>query len=365
MIVIISRYWRTILIIIVIVGFSLYTWVFLTYYPKIIDTDANGKVIINVGDVREAREVASRILDKYWSKADKLKVYSIDVFWSRKDLTIQHNRYDLNYTYSFQHFVLNKIIGQIIRETELYFRGTKHPWDNRTWIQYDKLNERMHIYHNGVFWGDERDPGPANLLFYIDKHRIIIVNAALAENCLPNFTTLKYNGTYIKLIRPCTPEYRKFWHFYYIYFSPPYIIVFVEPYDGALAPVYIANTVVITNNESDKVFLDRLFENYVSIRVTEFRDIWVQKFGDIGMSITRGIRRDAGGIYFNLRDVYGFPQKTRFFVEFERNITDSYWREVVKPVLKLIRVHANSLEDIMFAILINRHEVIYLEPIEQ
>jgi len=72
-IVIISRYWRTILIIIVIVGFSLYTWVFLTYYPKIIDTDADGKVIINVGDVREAREIASRILDKYWSKSRQAK----------------------------------------------------------------------------------------------------------------------------------------------------------------------------------------------------------------------------------------------------------------------------------------------------
>ncbi|MET1159481.1 MAG: hypothetical protein ABWW65_00835 [Thermoprotei archaeon] len=44
-------------------------------------------------------------------------------------------------------------------------------------------------------------------------------------------------------------------------------------------------------------------------------------------------------------------------------MTKSLWYEVAKPILELVRVHANSFEDIMFAIKINRHEVIYLEPL--
>ncbi|MET1159482.1 MAG: hypothetical protein ABWW65_00840, partial [Thermoprotei archaeon] len=60
-----------------------------------------------------------------------------------------------------------------------------------------------------VSWGSEmciRD----SLLFYIDRSRVVIINVAPTVYCLPNFTTFKYNGTYIELIRPRTPEDKKY-----------------------------------------------------------------------------------------------------------------------------------------------------------
>ncbi|MCD6488465.1 MAG: hypothetical protein J7K21_04490 [Desulfurococcales archaeon] len=348
------RYWKTVLVIVVIVVcFSLYTLFFLTYYPRI---HSQSKAIIDIGDVREAQRIMDRILDKYWSKSSNIKTYAVDIYWSKKDIMIQYDKEDLNYTHSLKRFILVKIMGQIIQETELYFRWTKHPWDNVTWIQYDRINERMLIYHNGAFSGDDPSGlGSINALFYIDKYRFIIINIAPAEYCLPNFTTFKYNGTYVKLPNPCSPEDRKRLHFYYIYFRPPYIIAFTEPYDDELAPIYIANIVVITRNDTDMVLLDKIFRNYIE-DLKVFESIWIKRFGEKGIDVHMPI-------YFDLRKIPNTPNNTRFFTEFEKNITKSLWYEVVKPVLELIHVHANSLEDIMFAIVINKHEVIYLEPI--
>ncbi|MCD6196349.1 MAG: hypothetical protein J7J82_06155 [Staphylothermus sp.] len=45
--------------------------------------------------------------------------------------------------------------------------------------------------------------GSINAIFYLDEYRFVIINLAPAEYCLPNYTTFKYNGTYIKLIDPC------------------------------------------------------------------------------------------------------------------------------------------------------------------
>ncbi len=350
-----SKYWKTILFIIVlIIGISLYILFFPTYYPQI---HPHSKAIINISDVREAERITSKILDKYWSRVKKLRTYSIDIFWTRKDIMIGYDREDLNYTYELKRFIIVKIIGQIIQETELYFRGTKHPWDNITWIQYDILNERMLIYHNGAFSGDDQSGlGSVNALFYIDKYRFIIINVAPAEYCLPNFTTFKYNGTYIKLPRPCSPEYRKYWNFYYIYFRPPYIIAFTEPYEEEKAPAFITSITVITNCEADKNLLDKLFNNYVYNKLVEFEKKWIKRFNKTGIST-------QGAVYFDLRKVPNTDQNNIFFIQIEKNITNSLWYEVIKPVLELIHVHANSLEDIMFVLLINKHEVIYLEPI--
>jgi len=321
-----------------------------------------GRVIVDVGDVRDAERIATTLLDKYWSKSDRLWVYSFDIFWSRKDIQIQYDRYSLNYTYEFKRFVLNKIIYQIALNTELYFRGTKHPWDNRTWIQYDRINKRLFIYHNGYFTGD--DPtgmGSINAIFYLDEYRFVIINLAPAEYCLPNYTTFKYNGTYIKLIEPCSPKDRERLRFWYIYFHPPYIIAFTEPYNDELAPAYVGNVVVITRSQGDRVFMDKIFENFVNNRFNEFKKVWISRFGDKGidMSLTSD-PRNSWDVYFDLRKVPNTPNNTRFFNEFEKNITHIYWREIIKPILQLTHIHANSLEDIMLALLLNKHEVIYL-----
>ena len=349
-----SRYWKTFLIVAIVVCFSLYTLFFLIYCPSFYP---QSKAIIDIADVKEAQRIMSDILDKYWSESSDIKIYAFDIYWSKKDIMMdimtEYYSGDLN---SFKHFILVKIMGQIIEETEMYFRGTKRPWDNVTWIQYDRMNERMLIYHLGAFSGDDPGLGIVNALFYIDKYRFVIVNVVPAHHCLPNFTTFKYNGTYIKLPNPCSPETRKYWLFYYIYFRPPFINTFTKSYDEELAPVYVANVLVVTHNETDKALLDEIYKNYIE-ELEKYKNTWMQRFGENGINAHQSL------MYFDLRKIPNTPNNTKFFAEFEKNITKSLWYKVVKPILKSIHVHANSLEDIMFAIVINKHEVIYLEPI--
>ncbi|MET1159879.1 MAG: hypothetical protein ABWW65_02860 [Thermoprotei archaeon] len=80
--------------------------IFLTHPPETGQVVLSGEVIINIGDVKEAQEIAKKILDAYWSKVDELRVYAIEMFRSRKHIDNGFSKYDLNYTYEFQRFIL-------------------------------------------------------------------------------------------------------------------------------------------------------------------------------------------------------------------------------------------------------------------
>ncbi len=367
MVAMLLRKWMKLLfIIVIVVGFALYTFFFLTYYRYYPGVSGNNEIIVSIGSVKKAEDVVERILDKYWGKVDKLWIYKTNIYWSRKDIQIEYDSYPLNYSYEFRVFILRKILGQIEARTELYFRAPHHPWDNVTWIQYDRVHNRLLIYHNGIFSGDEPSgAGNVNALFYLDKNRFVIINLVPAEYCIPNgtsLTTFKYNGTYIKLPSPCSPRDREHLRFWYIYFVPPYIHTFTEPYDEELAPVYIANIVVITHNMTDKVFMDKNFREYLG-ELRRLRDEWIKRFNDTGFTALRDEHGKVAELDFDSREIPQTLENTRFFKEFEENLTDILWHTLIKPILQYIHVHANSLWDIMFALLINKHEAIYLEPL--
>ncbi len=361
-----GKWVKLFIIVAVAVGFSLYTFFFLAYYYS--GLAGSGPVIVSIGSVKKAEEIAGWMLDKYWSRAGKLRVYTTDIYWSRKDIQIDFDKYDLNYSYDIKYFVMNKILGQIEENTWLYFQEPHHPWSNVTWIQYDRVNQRILIYHHGHFSGDDpTGDGHIDALFYLDKYRFVIINLAPANYCLPNGTTFKYNGTYIKLPNPtgCRADNRTrqaHWRFWYIYFVPPYIHAFWEPYEDELAPVYVADVVVITHNETDKAFMDKIFNNYIE-ELRQLENKWIKRFNKTGFSTVRDLAGRVAGLYFDLRKLPNTPNNTMFFKEFERNLTDILWHTLIKSILNKIHVHVNNIWDITFAILVNKHNVIYLEPL--
>jgi len=353
----------------IVIGFVLYTIFFLVYHPfyplMIGNNSSNAGFIINIGSVRKAEGIVAGLLDKYWSKDSRLWVYTTNIYWSRKDIQIEFDSYPLNFSYEFRIFVLRKILGQIEVRTELYRNAPHHPWDNVTWIQYDRVHDRLLIYHNGVFSGDEPSgAGYINALFYIDRYRFVIINLTPAEYCIPNgtgLTTFKYNGTYIKLPSPCSLKDLERLRFWYVYFTPPYIHAFTEPYDEELAPAYVADVVVITHNITDKVFMDKVFRNYIE-ELNQLENTWIKRFDDTGFSRIYGSEGKVAGMYYDMRKIPETKENARFFTEFEENLTNILWHTLIKPILQHIHVHADNLWDIMFALLINKHEVIYLEP---
>ncbi|MCD6196348.1 MAG: hypothetical protein J7J82_06150 [Staphylothermus sp.] len=75
-----------------------------------------------------------------------------------------------------------------------------------------------------------------------------------------------------------------------------------------MAPAYVGNVIVITRSQGDRVFMDKIFENFVKNRFNEFKKAWISRFGDKGidMSLTSD-PRNSWDVYFDLRKVPKTP----------------------------------------------------------